>query len=90
MGRLSRLREGLDRLHPSGLLYSTYEARLVAELDKTRLPHHVAVMADGNRRWARLNAPGEPMVAGYRAGANKLTEFVGWCDEVGVRISTLR
>jgi short-chain Z-isoprenyl diphosphate synthase len=58
-------------------------------LDKDRLPRHVAVMADGNRRWARLNAPGETLVAGYQAGASKLEEFVSWCDEVGVQVVTL-
>jgi short-chain Z-isoprenyl diphosphate synthase len=82
-------RDWLDRLHPAGLLYSTYEQRLIAELDKARLPKHVAVLADGNRRWARLNAPGETLVAGYRAGAAKLKEFVNWCDEVGLAFVTL-
>jgi len=71
------------------LLYSTYERNLLAHLDRDRLPHHVAVMADGNRRWARLNAPGETLVAGYEAGASKLKDFVSWCDEVGIRIVTL-
>jgi short-chain Z-isoprenyl diphosphate synthase len=79
----------LGRLRPSGLLYSTYERRLLAHLDRSRLPQHVAVMADGNRRWARLNAPGETLVAGYEAGAAKLRDFVTWCDEVGLRIVTL-
>ncbi|MDR0959884.1 MAG: isoprenyl transferase [Propionibacteriaceae bacterium] len=70
-------------------LYSTYERRLLDGLDRSRLPHHVAVLADGNRRWARANAPGEDIIAGYRAGAAKLEEFVGWCDEVGLTIVTL-
>lgn len=89
MSWVERAREFADRLHPAGLLYSTYEQRLLAELDRERVPRHVAVLADGNRRWARLNAPGQPLVAGYRAGADKLCEFVGWCDEVGVQVVTL-
>ncbi|GAB3766582.1 isoprenyl transferase [Microlunatus parietis] len=89
MVRFDRLREFVDRLHPSGLLYSTYEHRLVAELDRNRLPQHVAVLADGNRRWARANAPGESLVAGYRAGADKLMQFVDWCDEIGIPLVTL-
>lgn len=84
-----RAREFVDRLHPAGLLYTTYEHRLIAELDPQRLPRHVAVLADGNRRWARLNAPGRPLVVGYRAGANKLKEFVQWCDEAGIAVVTL-
>lgn len=89
MNRVSKLREWLDRLHPSGLLYATYEHRLLAELDPERLPQHVAVLADGNRRWARANAPGQPLVVGYRAGADKLKQFVEWCDEAGLRFITL-
>ncbi|PMX74192.1 isoprenyl transferase, partial [Pseudomonas sp. GW456-12-1-14-LB2] len=66
-----------------------YEARLLDQLDRSRLPQHVAVLADGNRRWARLNAPGEPLVAGYEAGADRLREFCTWCDAVGIPIITL-
>ncbi|WOQ16030.1 isoprenyl transferase [Raineyella sp. W15-4] len=89
MSRLDSLRELIDRLHPATLLYSTYEHRLTAELDPVALPQHVAVLADGNRRWARANAPGQPLVTGYRAGAGKLKEFVEWCDELGIPIVTL-
>lgn len=84
-----RLREGLARLDPTGLVYRAYEARLIRDLDPGKLPHHVAVMADGNRRWARQNAPGQPLVAGYRAGAAKLQQFVGWCDEIGIEVATI-
>ncbi|WP_257479133.1 isoprenyl transferase [Acidipropionibacterium jensenii] len=87
--RSTRAGELADRLHPAGLLYSTYEARLLDQLDRSRLPEHVAVLADGNRRWARLNAPGQPLVTGYRAGAAKLGHFCAWCDEVGVPVVTL-
>ena len=89
VARLERLRELVDRLHPSGLLYATYEHRLIAELDHSRLPRHVAVLADGNRRWARTNAPGQPLVTGYSAGAEKLKEFVEWCDELRIPVVTL-
>jgi short-chain Z-isoprenyl diphosphate synthase len=89
MSRLDRLREFVDRLHPSGLLYATYEHRLIAELDTDRLPQHVAVLADGNRRWARANAPEQSLVAGYQAGADKLEDFVEWCDELGIPVVTL-
>jgi short-chain Z-isoprenyl diphosphate synthase len=74
---------------PSDLLYATYEKRLIKQLDRSRLPRHIAVLADGNRRWARLNAPDETLAAGYQAGANKLKEFVEWCDEVGIGTVTL-
>lgn len=89
MVRPQNVQELVDRMHPRGLLYRSYEARLAAELDPTRLPHHVAVMADGNRRWARMNAPDQPLAAGYRAGAERLVEFCGWCDETGIERVTL-
>ncbi len=86
MQSLSRF---VDRIWPPRWLYATYESQLLAALDKEHLPKHVAVLADGNRRWARLNAPGDPLVVGYRAGAAKLEHFVEWCDEVGIPLITL-
>lgn len=86
---MPRLRHLIDRWWPPKWLYTTYERQLLDHLDRSRLPQHVAVLADGNRRWARLNAPGEPLVAGYRAGAAKLREFVEWCDEAGLHVVTL-
>ena len=77
------------RVSPSELLYNAYVSRLRAGLDPAAMPRHIAVMADGNRRWARTNAPGQPLVAGYQAGADKLCEFVGWCDELDIPIVTL-
>lgn len=83
------LRRLADRVWPPKWLYATYVAQLLKDLDRDSLPRHVAVLADGNRRWARLNAPGQPLVVGYRAGAAKLEEFVRWCDEVGIPVITL-
>lgn len=71
----------------SDLLYGVYERRVQRNLDQRRMPGHVAVMLDGNRRWAR--AFGAETSSGYLAGAQKAREFLGWCDEVGVRVVTL-
>lgn len=83
------VREKLARVDPTGLLYRAYERRIIRDLDPAKLPRHVAVMADGNRRWARMNAPGQPLVAGYRAGAATLHHFVEWCDELGINMATI-
>lgn len=72
----------------SSPLYSLYEARLRATLDASSLPRHVAVMADGNRRWAR-EAGFTDVAHGYRAGAVKIAEMLGWCDELGVEVATV-
>ncbi len=68
-------------------LYGLYEHRLAASLDHSRIPRHVGVILDGNRRWAR--SFGEPAVTGHQRGADKIAEFLGWCDELGIEIATL-
>ncbi len=83
------LRRLVDRFWPPRWLYATYVSQLLKDIDRDSLPRHVAVLADGNRRWARLNTPGQPLVVGYRAGADKLEQFVRWCDEVGIPVITL-
>lgn len=84
-----RVRERLNKLQPLGFLYSAYETQVLAQLDREALPRHVAVLADGNRRWARTNAPDQDLVVGYQAGADKLREFVDWCADLGIPVVTL-
>lgn len=69
------------------LAYGAYERRLTKGLDSAKLPHHVGAIVDGNRRWAKDSGLGHE--SGYRAGAAKVDEFLGWCHELGVRIVTL-
>jgi len=76
-------------IRPSQVLYSAYERRLRRALTTAKLPHHVAVLADGNRRWARANTPDQPLLSGYKAGAKKLREFCSWCDDLGIPLVTL-
>jgi short-chain Z-isoprenyl diphosphate synthase len=72
----------------NGLLYRLYQARLRRSLADASMPHHVAMIIDGNRRWARQRAL-ETAAHGHRAGAAKMREFLRWCDEIGVRVVTL-
>lgn len=69
------------------LLYRFYERRLTSELDTARLPGHIGVVLDGNRRWAK--AAGQTTTHGHQAGAEKIQEFLGWCDEMGISMVTL-
>ncbi len=71
----------------ANLLYNLYELRLARGLVKERLPHHVAVMLDGNRRWAK--SFGQPAAAGHLRGASKITEFLTWATEAGIERVTL-
>jgi len=70
------------------LLYPLYEWRLVRALDFSKTPHHVGVILDGNRRWAKAN-PNLADPNGHKAGASKIIEFLGWCEEADVRVVTL-
>jgi short-chain Z-isoprenyl diphosphate synthase len=69
------------------LLYGAYERGLARQLEPDRVPRHVGVILDGNRRWAK--AAGAPTSRGHRAGADKIDELLGWCEEVGVEHVTL-
>jgi short-chain Z-isoprenyl diphosphate synthase len=69
-------------------VYSIYEARLERQLDKDNIPKHIAVMLDGNRRWADKNNGSKPK-SGHVAGAQKIFEFLSWCDELEVPVITL-
>ena len=69
------------------LAYQVYERRLLASLTDAPIPHHVGVILDGNRRWAR--AGGTAPSTGHEAGAAKIVELLGWCDEAGVEHVTL-
>jgi short-chain Z-isoprenyl diphosphate synthase len=69
------------------LLYRIYERRIERSLVGAELPQHIAVMLDGNRRWA--GRTGESAARGHAAGASKIFEFLDWCDDLGIRNTTL-
>jgi short-chain Z-isoprenyl diphosphate synthase len=69
------------------VLYPAYESRVAKFLPADRIPQHIGVMLDGNRRWAR--AVGAETDDGYRAGADNIRPLLGWCEEVGVKVVTL-
>ncbi len=56
-------------------------------LDPQKLPRHIAIIMDGNGRWARRR--GLPRLAGHRAGMNKVKEVIRACDDLGVECLTL-
>jgi short-chain Z-isoprenyl diphosphate synthase len=78
--RLGSLRRRLPLAAP---LYAIYTSRLRTHVRAAPLPHHVAVILDGNRRWASLVGLSEPG-AGHRRGAEKLDELLHWCSELGI------
>src|SRR5437879_4760364 len=56
-------------------------------VDKTRIPAHIAVIMDGNGRWAKSRRL--PRIFGHRAGIASVREIVRTCGELGVKALTL-
>ena len=71
-----------------GILYRLYQNRLRRGLDPAALPRHVAMIIDGNRRWAKQLGY-DSAAHGHRAGAAKMREFLEWCDDLGINVVTL-
>ncbi|ONM50592.1 isoprenyl transferase [Nocardia donostiensis] len=71
-----------------GFPYRVYEARLARQLEGKQHPRHVAVMCDGNRRWARENGFTD-VSHGHRVGARRIAELVGWCEAAGIELVTV-
>ncbi|WP_117211033.1 polyprenyl diphosphate synthase [Allorhizocola rhizosphaerae] len=66
------------------LAHRLYAARLRARLTGAPFPRHVALVMDGNRRWARQMGLGDPKL-GHRAGGEHLEHVLGWCAGMGIR-----
>ena len=77
------MRENLKDFIESG----SEEEKLLNSLDFGRLPRHIAVIMDGNGRWAKLrNLPREE---GHKAGAKSVQEVVETCARLGIEYLTL-
>ena len=63
------------------------EAQLLAQIDLERLPRHIAVIMDGNGRWAKRRRL--PRIAGHRAGIRAVRQAVEACARLGVPYLTL-
>ena len=82
LGRMGKMRTLLGEV-----AYDLYGHRLTSALPSDQLPAHVGVILDGNRRWAA--EMGSSSAFGHRAGGEKITEFLGWCEELSVEVVTL-
>ena len=56
------------------------------EINLAKLPQHVAVIMDGNGRWAQQK--GLPRIEGHRRGANTLKEMLRYCKDLGIKTLT--
>ena len=55
--------------------------------EKENLPKHIAIIMDGNRRWAR--AKGLPIALGHKEGAKTLEKIVRHCNKIGIEYITV-
>jgi len=60
---------------------------LLGQIDRDRLPQHIAIIMDGNGRWARRRRL--PRIAGHRAGIKAVREAVEACARLGIPYLTL-
>ena len=60
---------------------------LLSNINKLNVPQHVAIIMDGNGRWAKQH--GEDRIFGHHEGVNSVREIVEACGEVGVKYLTL-
>lgn len=63
------------------------EAELLSAIDVKLLPQHIAVIMDGNGRWAR--AKGKPRIFGHRAGADSVRAIVDTCARLEIKAVTM-
>jgi undecaprenyl diphosphate synthase len=56
------------------------------QINRAKLPQHVAVIMDGNGRWAKQR--GLPRIEGHRRGATALKEILRYCKDLGVKTLT--
>ncbi|NIH78625.1 isoprenyl transferase [Amycolatopsis viridis] len=75
------------RSFASKVVYGVYSRRLIQQA-AGKHPRHIAIMLDGNRRWAR-EAGFTDVSDGHRAGARKIADFLSWCREAEVEVVTM-
>ena len=76
-----------DLLRMTGV-YALYTRRLRRQVQAGRLPEHVGLIMDGNRRWARQAGMASPSL-GHRVGAEHAEHVLSWCEAVGVKNVTV-
>lgn len=60
---------------------------MFGEIDMNKLPEHIAIIMDGNGRWAQKN--GLPRVLGHKAGMEAIKKTVKSCSDIGIKILTV-
>lgn len=69
------------------MIRKLYELKLFREIKKRPLPKHIAIIMDGNRRFAR--SKGLPEFMGHFFGSKKAERVLEWCREIGIKTLTI-
>jgi tritrans,polycis-undecaprenyl-diphosphate synthase [geranylgeranyl-diphosphate specific] len=68
-------------------VYKIYEGILSRSIKGGDIPKHIAIILDGNRRWA--SSKSIERVIGHIEGANTAEQLLEWCHEIGIRTITM-
>ena len=68
-------------------LFSKKVSHKAGQVDKSRLPRHIAIIMDGNGRWAKKR--GLPRTAGHKVGAETFRTIALYCKALGVEYLTI-
>ena len=68
-------------------LFSKKVSHKAGQVDKSRLPRHIAIIMDGNGRWAKKR--GLPRTAGHKVGAETFRKIALQCKALGVEYLTI-
>jgi tritrans,polycis-undecaprenyl-diphosphate synthase [geranylgeranyl-diphosphate specific] len=68
-------------------LYKIYGKKLEAEIKTGDIPNHIALILDGNRRWAKRHL--QINKKGHWQGADAVENLLDWCEEFDIKIVTL-
>jgi len=85
--RFGQLRKGPVLLKPVWKWFAKSQEAASDLGDEGNLPTHIAIIMDGNGRWA--NRRGLPRIAGHRAGMSRVREIIRACDDLGIECLTL-
>ena len=69
-------------------IYSIYERYISRNLDKDKMPKHVAIIMDGNRRYSKLQG-NMNVIEGHKKGVSTLENVLEWCIDLGIEIVTV-
>ena len=68
-------------------LFDTKNSHEAGQVDMSRLPRHIAIIMDGNGRWAKQR--GLPRTAGHKVGAETFRKIATYCKNLGVEYLTV-